>query len=214
MEGITDLKAFLEMQPPGPVLDADACRLKQLLSSCWHDFAGSSETNMYSGKIWRIEDPEWHSPILSFSIERHAQTVMGSTRASLYEWSLDIENRTAEIVRERKRQLRPNAKRLDVKAIAQTLADAIISGRSDERAKIGSDGRVKAALFQKQTRRPRRLVEKGFDENLLLFSNRVDGSRFVSMCMNEVRASAGRGRPAPSPSRSAGSSSAAARPQP
>jgi hypothetical protein len=71
---------------------------------------------------------------------------MGSKRASLYEWSVDLENLTASIVRERKRQLEPNANRLDVKPIAQTLADATLSGRSDERFKIMRDGKVKIEI--------------------------------------------------------------------
>jgi hypothetical protein len=144
MDGIHALQIFLGAQPPGPIQDTK--QLVRLLSSCWDEFAGSSYTNMESEKLYRIEEPEWHVPILSFSIERHAQTVMGSKRASLYEWSVDLENLTASIVRERKRQLEPNAKRLDVKPIAQTLADAILSGRSDERFKIMRDGKVKIEI--------------------------------------------------------------------
>jgi hypothetical protein len=144
MGEISDLRAFLETQPRGAVLDTN--RLVQLLSSCWDEFDGSSETSMKWDKLWRIEHPEWSPPILSFSIERHSQTVMGSKRASLHDWSVDLENRTVSIVRTRQRQLRPNAKRLDVKAIAEAVADLIISGRSDERINVMRDGRVKIEI--------------------------------------------------------------------
>ena len=145
MKGIDTLKIFLGAQSPGPIQDAD--RLVQLLSSCWHEFDGSSETKMRSRKLCgRVEEPQWHPPILSFCIERHGATVMGSKRASLYEWSVNLENHTASIVGKRKRQLRPNAKPLDVKAIAKTLADAVISGRADERLTILNDGRVKIEI--------------------------------------------------------------------
>jgi hypothetical protein len=139
--GISDLRAFLDTRPRGPI--PDASRLIELLASCWHDFAGSSETNMQPEKLARIEDPDWNPPILTFKIERHAQTVMGSTRASLYEWSLDLESRTASIMRKGRRQLRPIAKKLDVKPIAESLADAIINGRRDDRIKIMADASVK-----------------------------------------------------------------------
>ena len=71
---------------------------------------------------------------------------MGSKRASLQEWGVNVENLTVSIVRERKRQLEPNAKRLDPKLIAKNLADAILSGRNDERFKIMSDGRIKIEI--------------------------------------------------------------------
>ena len=144
MDDISELRAFLKKQPPGRILET--YRLGQLLSYCWHEFEGSSETSMKGDKLFRIEDPEWHPPILSFSIERHGPTVRGSKRASLYEWVVNVENRTVSIVRERKRQLVPNAKRLDVELIAKQVADAILSGRNDERLKIMSDGRLKIEI--------------------------------------------------------------------
>ena len=67
MDDISELRAFLETQPRGPILET--YRLVQLLSYCWHEFEGSSKTSMKWDKSWRIEEPEWHPPILSFSIE-------------------------------------------------------------------------------------------------------------------------------------------------
>jgi hypothetical protein len=131
MDGIHALQIFLGAQPPGPIQDTK--QLVRLLSSCWDEFAGSSYTNMESEKLYRIEEPEWLAD--PFILNRKAR-----------EWSVDLENLTASIVRERKRQLEPNAKRLDVKPIAQTIADAILSGRSDERFKIMRDGKVKIEI--------------------------------------------------------------------
>ena len=161
MDDISALRALLKKQPPGRILET--YRLRQLLSHCWHEFEGSSQTSMKGDKLFRIEEPEWHPPILSFSIERHGQTVMGSKRASLQEWGVNVENLTVSIVRERKRQLVPNAKRLDVELIAKKVVDAILSGRNDERFKIRSDGMLKIEIgrvipeTKKQTTSSRRI---------------------------------------------------------
>ena len=115
---------------------------------------------------------------------------MGSKRASLQEWRVNLENLTVSIVRERKRQLVPNAKRFDVKLIAKHLAEAILSGHNDERFKIMSDGGIKIEMRRvipetnAQTTWP---VEGGFEKHSPLSSSRMAGRRFEPICMHEVR---------------------------
>jgi len=68
-----------------------------------------------------------------FSIERHGQTVNGSSRATIYRWSVNLEKGEAYIIGEKRRQLYSMDRRLDVKPIAQSLADAIVGGKEDAR---------------------------------------------------------------------------------
>ena len=74
-----------------------ASRLSKLLTFCWESFDGSSETSMAADKIdGRARGFKWKSPILTFEIERHGGTVIGSTRADRQEWTIDVEKRTAK----------------------------------------------------------------------------------------------------------------------
>jgi hypothetical protein len=126
----------------------DANRVGILLSDCWKALAGGTETNMRAEKLWRIEEPSWAPPILEFSIERHGQTVNGSSRATVYRWSVDLDTCKAGIVGEKRRQLYAMDKRLDVKPIAQSLAEAIIAGKPDARIIINKDGSVRLKISE------------------------------------------------------------------
>ena len=106
--------------------------------------AGGTETNMRAEKLWRIEEPSWAPPILEFSIERHGQTVNGSSRATVYRWSVNLDTCKAGIVGEKRRHAMD--KRLDVKPIAQSLADAIIERKPDARIILNKDGSVRLKI--------------------------------------------------------------------
>jgi hypothetical protein len=82
------------------------------------------------------------STYLLFEIERHGATVNGSSRAAVYNWSIDVSSGQATVGGERRRQVSAMDKRLDVKPIAASLAEAIITGRADERLKIAKNGSV------------------------------------------------------------------------
>jgi hypothetical protein len=58
-------------------------------------------------------------------LERHGATVPGSGRAELQRWLVNMETGTAHQEKNRFRQLRPNAKRLDVKPIARRVCEAV-----------------------------------------------------------------------------------------
>ena len=85
---------------------------------------------MHARKLDRAEDVSWNPPVLSFTIERHGATVHGSSR--LPRWSVDMHQRTARCERGRYRQLLPTAPRLDVKAIAEGVCEAVQQGRSSD----------------------------------------------------------------------------------
>lgn len=59
--------------------------------------------------LGRMEQVRWEPPVLSFIVERHGETVNGSTRAELQHWEVAVENRTARIVKTGQRQLKPMA---------------------------------------------------------------------------------------------------------
>lgn len=142
-QGLKRLKAYLDQQVGRPL---DANRVGGLLSDCWDALDGSDFTKMRADKLWRIEEPSWDPPNLEFSIERHGQTVNGSSRATVYRWKIDLEKGTARIVGEKRRQIYAMDKRLDVKPIAEGLAAAIIEGKEDERIVINEDGSVRLRI--------------------------------------------------------------------
>jgi hypothetical protein len=135
------LKAFLDKQAIGPVADTD--ELTSLLAHCWDKFEGGGETKMEGWKLRRgIEDATWQPPYLEFLFVRHPAVVRGSKYANLQRWCLDVEALTAEVNEEGRRLIAPMDKRLNTKALAKSLANAIRSGQPDERFKILPDGSV------------------------------------------------------------------------
>jgi hypothetical protein len=126
----------------------DARRVGDLLAGCWDALSGGTGTNMHAKKLWRIEQPVWNPPTLEFSIERHGQTVNGSSRATVYRWSVNLEKGTAGIIDEKRRQLYQMDKRLDVKPIAESLAEAIIGGKEDERIVVNKNGSVRLKIAE------------------------------------------------------------------
>jgi hypothetical protein len=75
-----------------------------------------------------------------------ACTLSGSTRGELQHWSVDLENRTAQIVKTSQRQLKKMAPRVSVKELAEEIADQILGGGDDNRLKRLEDGSVKVLL--------------------------------------------------------------------
>ena len=61
------------------------------LTRVWDDF---DVTSMYAHKLPRWESPEWVTPVLSFSIERHGAVALGSKVAELQTWFVDTETET------------------------------------------------------------------------------------------------------------------------
>lgn len=126
------LQELLAAVPTGSV--PDDIGLDHSLATCWDGFRGSGEGGMKDDKLLgRMENVQWQSPILKFTIERHGGTVNGSTRAELQHWEINLDNRTACIVKEGHRQLQTMALRVSVKDIAEEIVALILSGKDDER---------------------------------------------------------------------------------
>lgn len=129
----------------------DVAQVEFLLAEAWASLRGSREGGMQAYKLrGRTEGLSWEPPVLSFEIERHGGTMNGSTRAEMQRWCVDVAAQTAEIVSTRKRQLYAMAKRVNAKAPAAVIAEAILNGQEHEMLKRYPDGRVKvliSALF-------------------------------------------------------------------
>ena len=139
-----ELMNYLKNLEPGPV--EVTTHLERLLAEVWDDLGGDNGGMAGIKLIRRMEQVEWHRPILIFLIERHGGTVLGSTRAELQRWSVDLDRGTATCERIGHRQLSPMERRVDVGSIADEIAGRIVGGEADERLNWLGDGRVRVGV--------------------------------------------------------------------
>jgi hypothetical protein len=114
--------------PQGPIKGPTRDEIISLLAKCWQDLEGADQTSMKDWKLSRLENLSWNPPVFSFTIERHGATVLGSTRAELQEWTVNLNLATAHCATGGYRQLVPTAPKLDVKPIAAGVCDAVRQG--------------------------------------------------------------------------------------
>jgi hypothetical protein len=139
------LKRQLFELPPGEV--AQAGRVAMRLAGCWHEFTGSGSERMHAGKLGRMEAAHRDPPVLSFTIERHGAMSVGSTRAELQQWRIDLDRKTARCERSRSyRQALARAEAVSIEPIARELAESIIAGRADQRLKWQGGGTVRVLM--------------------------------------------------------------------
>jgi hypothetical protein len=142
---MADLFDFLATSQPGEIPPSSG--LDRLLAGSWTRFRGSDQGGMQAYKLLgRMEQVRWQPPILSFVLERHGGRVMGSTRAELQHWEVDLETRTVRIGKTGHRQLESMAPRVSIKQLAEQVAERILSGEIDERIKRLDDGSVKVLV--------------------------------------------------------------------
>jgi hypothetical protein len=137
------LKEFMDNLPAGTVAQEMRGELIPLLMECWHRFSGSDEGSMAAYKLERLEYLYWDPPLITFIIERHGGMAMGSSRAELQGWEVNLNNRVAKYWKEGYRQIFPRNPPLDVKPIADELSRLIIAGERDDRLQWSTTGRVK-----------------------------------------------------------------------
>ncbi len=131
---MNELKQFLATLRPGSIGSDTQPQLERLLAACWHEFDGADQSRMHGSKLLgRMENVIWKRPLLTFVIERHGGTVLGSTRGELLYWELDLDKGTAAVVKTSHRQLAPMAPRVDIKALAKELVQLIVRGEQDDR---------------------------------------------------------------------------------
>jgi len=139
-----ELMNYLKNLEPGPV--EETTHLERLLAEVWDDLGGDNGGMAGHKLIRRMERVEWHRPILTFLIERHGGTVLGSTRTELQRWTVNLKRQTATCERTGHRQLSPMAKRVDVRFIAEEVASKIVAGQADDRLSWTGDGRVRVEV--------------------------------------------------------------------
>lgn len=133
MDALTN---FLATLPPGAF--SDTYQLERLLAAHW-DELGGDEGGMAADKLFnRMERVRWEPPKIKFVIERHGGTMMGSTRAELQHWVVDVEAGTAWIEKTGHRQLYAMEEKISLKAIAQEISQSILDGKQDDR--VSRDG--------------------------------------------------------------------------
>ena len=91
----------------------------------------------------------WQPFSLTFQIERHGGTVMGSTRAELHTWRVDIEDLNVECLTTARRQLAPMSKPFkekDAADLAKEIADKISNQQQDSCLKWSGPNRVKVII--------------------------------------------------------------------
>lgn len=110
----------------------------EALKECWLFFVAVNQEGMHTGKLERIEKVIWTPPKLTFYIERHGAIAMGSTRAEIQYWELDLENLTAESGTHGFRQIYARDKPLKTQKLAEEIADLILTGKEDPRLKWSS----------------------------------------------------------------------------
>ena len=116
------------------------------LAQAWDALAGD-DGGMVSRKLHgRMEAVVWNPPMLTFQIERHGATVLGSSRAEVQEWTVDLEQRTKSVVVVGRRQFQPTQRRMNVMPLAEELANAIQGGRQDPRLKWEGFGQVRLLM--------------------------------------------------------------------
>ena len=77
--------------------------------------------------------------MLSFTLERHGGTVMGSSRADVQRWEVNMAERTAVPSSQGYRQLDRRRPPLKVEPIAAEIAEMISSGKDDTKLKWTAD---------------------------------------------------------------------------
>jgi len=148
---IDKLRQYLNSQPASTIQVTP--KLEVLLANAWANFSGSDAESMtanklrratFSGKtVVRVENLEWNAPFITFDIERHGPTVLGSVKKPLQTWTLDVVRRTASCdVTGRYRLDRPTQKKIDSKLNAENLVDTITKQQPDDRLKWKKDGAV------------------------------------------------------------------------
>lgn len=142
---LEQLASYLSGLPAGT--SPDQTLTEELLASCWDQLEGGEQQGMAGHKLrGRTEQLEWDPPVLRFRIERHGATVLGSTRAELHDWQINVGNGTASCAPAGQRQLRRRQAPLDVNPIAVEVVELIRAGEEDEHLSWAARDRVRVEI--------------------------------------------------------------------
>lgn len=130
--------------PPGIIYHTS--QLEELLAEASDEFSGDDEGMEGYKLIKRMEDVLWNSPQLTFKIERHGITVMGSTRAELQGWTVNIREKTVTCEKAGIRQKRRRQPPLNVRPLAEEIASLVLNRRTDDRLTWHDEHHVKVNI--------------------------------------------------------------------
>src|SRR5690349_9347743 len=92
LDDVSRLRTTLATVPPGEVHENRREEVLNEVSKCWPMLYGEPlAAKMNESKVCRGESLKWHPPTLSFIIERHGAAALGSKRAELQLWTIDVE---------------------------------------------------------------------------------------------------------------------------
>jgi hypothetical protein len=121
LDPMSVLRTFLDAQGTGPLVDSEG--LIACLMPVWPNLEGAGDEAMEPWKLGRMENPGWLPPVLTFVVERHGGTVLGSTSADRQTWTVNLDSATAIPATSGYRQIRPRAARLDVDSVVAEVTD-------------------------------------------------------------------------------------------
>jgi hypothetical protein len=168
---LSKLKRLLRNVLPGPIENAE---VEGLLIDCWGLLGGSTQESTTAEKLWgRIENLRWEPPHILFQIERHGGTVMGSSRAEIHDWAVNLDTEEAHCSTGRYRQLHPPDRALNVGPLVERVVEAMRLGKACPDLKwLTADtvriniGHVIPATFQKTTEGRRRRFKQKLEPRL------------------------------------------------
>lgn len=130
-ERLARLRAAVADLPPSTVESEAVVRVEEALAAAWDFLDGSPGGGMQGYKvIGRTEDMRWEPPFLRFRIERHGAVMMGSTRAEIQAWEVDLEGATASWEEAGVRQVRKPSARVTAKQIQRMARDVATAMRA------------------------------------------------------------------------------------
>ena len=139
------LRTIFDALSPGPI--SDTADIERPLAVQWPNFTGGDDGGMEGYKLLnRMEKVVWCPPKFTFQIERHGKTVMGSTRAEIQEWELDLGTMTATLKDAGYRQLSPRQPSFNAKPIAEEIGNLILAGKHDVRLEWIGAGEVRVLI--------------------------------------------------------------------
>jgi hypothetical protein len=144
------LSEYLATLSPGEISDMDKVeRVELLLAEAWGQVEGPSGGGMTAHKIHkRLESIGWDPPLLSFTIERHGATMLGSSRANLQDWVVDVDEGTSSYTT-RRRQLYKMSPPLKTKPLAEQIGRIIAKRQKSKKLKWSDDKTIVRVIIGK-----------------------------------------------------------------
>jgi hypothetical protein len=162
----------LQNIPSGKIHQTD--EIEKLLAQCWRQLGGDYRGMAGYKLLGRMEDVVWNPPLLTFRIERHGGTALGSVYAELQSWQFDVERGIASYLGELGRRLvGQRDKPLKTAPLANEIAKLILAGQHDPRLKWLQSGGVRVninkvipATVKQTTTSRRRRFRKDLQEEI------------------------------------------------